>query len=120
MDVYSDGNFFFKCVSKFFEGTEENHLYFRNIAYNYILKNKEIFTENNNIEYNDKVISLDEYRSIINKPFNYSGELEIFTISKACNISIYVYQYEEKIKAHRILYKYENENPFCYCMIIKT
>ena len=119
IEVIADGNCFFRSVSKFFGGNEENHLYFRNVAYNYILKNKDKFIENNNIEYKDKVISLDEYISKINKPFNYSGELEIFAISKSCNISIYVFQYEENIKGYRLLYKYENENPFCYCMILK-
>ena len=40
IDIQKDGNCFFRAVSKFLSGTEIYHLYFKNITYNYIIKNK--------------------------------------------------------------------------------
>ena len=66
---------FFRAISKYFSDTEGNHLYFRNISYNYILNNIEQFRKfNNDIEYNNKIISIDEYKKYIKKLGNYAGK----------------------------------------------
>ena len=46
--VEPDGNYLFRCISKFFSGTENYHLYIRNIIYNYVIQNKETLKNNSN------------------------------------------------------------------------
>ena len=60
IDIFPDENCFFRRITKFFSCQEDNHLYFRNLAFNYINNNIQFFKNtNNNIEYNNKVITLD-------------------------------------------------------------
>ena len=47
ISIGADGNCFFRALSKFFSGSEENYKYFRNIVYNYIIKNKDLYKEHN-------------------------------------------------------------------------
>ena len=118
--ITPDGNFFFRSVSKYFSDSEEYHLYFRNVVYNYInIHKNEILINNNIVENNNKIIDLEDYLRILNKSGTYSGELEISTVSKIFNISIYLLELNENNNRYRLLYKIINDSDFIsYCMIL--
>ena len=40
--VLGDGNFFFRCLSKYIEKTEDNYKFYRQKVYDYINLNKDI------------------------------------------------------------------------------
>jgi hypothetical protein len=37
IEIYPDGNCYYRCLSKFFNNSESYHIYFRNVIYNYII-----------------------------------------------------------------------------------
>ena len=60
-------------------------------------------------------MTLDEYLEHINQSVNYSGEIEIFEMSKLLNISRCI-PFWRKYNKYRFLCKYENGNEcLSYC-----
>ena len=75
LKIYPDGNCFFRSESKFFSGSKDYYYYFRNITYNYIIKNKnELIANNSFIEYAGEVIEFEDYINKDKKDGNYSGK----------------------------------------------
>ena len=76
--------------------TENYHLYFRNIIYNYIIDKKDTDLEENTFidfnEFNNSIINICDYITKINQKDFYAGELEIFFSSKIFKINIYVFE----------------------------
>ena len=120
IDINEDGDCFFHAVSKFLSNEQKNHIYIRNIIYNYIDINKEIIKNNNPfIHSNQKVIRFEEYLPNIIKSGNFAGELEIFATTKVFNISIYVYEFITDENKYRFLYHYTTDDNFLsFCMIL--
>ena len=119
-EINPDGNCFFRSVSKFFTGNEENYSFFRNIVYNYIGKHKNEYIINNNyIEYKGGVIDIEDYIEMVKLDGNFSGELEISAITKIFNISIYLFELNENSKFYKLVYKNISESEFIpYCLLL--
>ena len=89
ISIYKDGNCFFRSISTFFSNSEEYHLFFRNLIYDYIRVNfDELISEFPYIYYNGKSIDLDDYIPLIKINGTYAGEFECNIISKMFNINI--------------------------------
>ena len=51
--IFKDGNCFFRAISSFFTGTEQYHIYYRKLIYEYIIDNKdEVIIDNPYVYYN--------------------------------------------------------------------
>ena len=92
--------------NKYFTNHENNHLFFRNIAYNYLLKSKNEYLINNNfVEYRGNVIDFEGYLDNVKKVGNYLGELEMSVITVILNISIYIFELNENNNSYKLVYK---------------
>ena len=83
IQIIGDGNCFFRCLSQNLEKTQENHRYYRDLIYNYIIDNRNQFqrfypkkenetNENYEIRYNTFI-------SAIHNNGNFAGDFEIAT-----------------------------------------
>ena len=105
--IYKDGNCFFRSISTFFSNSEEYHLFFRNLIYDYIRANyDELISEFPYIYYNGKSIDLDDYIPLIKVNGTYAGEFECNIISKMFSINILLLEY--------IINQENNENYYSY------
>ena len=60
-EIYKDGNCFYRAISSFFCGTEEYHLFFRNLIYDYIMSDYDnILISFPYVYFNGKTIDIDE------------------------------------------------------------
>ena len=92
-DVYPDGNYFYRALSKFILGIENYHINIINIIYNYALNNKnKLDLENKEIECNGNTVSAEIYLNKIQNRYIYAGKLEINLASLIFKISIYCYE----------------------------
>lgn len=103
--------------------TECYHLYFRNVIYNYIIDKKDTELEENTFidynEFNNSIISINDYITKINQKDCYARELEIFFSSKLFKMNIYVFDLTNNNK-YKFLYKHiYNEKILTYTMILE-
>lgn len=114
------GNCYFRRVSQFLSGNENNPLYIRNVLYKYILANKEYCINNNGIiQNNTEITYIDEYIDNIKNDGNFSRELEKIATTEIFEISIYVFEFTDKYSGFRFIYKKECSNEIIpYCMIL--
>ena len=107
ISIYKDGNCFFRSISTFFSNSEEYHLFFRNLIYDYIRVNfDELISEFPYIYYNGKSIDLDDYIPLIKINGTYAGEFECNIISKMFNINILLLQYTTDDNTNENYYSY--------------
>ena len=100
-EIYKDGNCFYRAISSFFCGTEEYHLFFRNLIYDYIMSDYDnILISFPYVYFNGKTIDIDEYIPMIKKNGHYAGDFENYLMSKMLNINILILEYKEN---HEIL-----------------
>ena len=90
-EMFGDGNCFYRSLSFFFTNSQNYHDYFRNYIYNYIISNEEdIINEFPYINFNDKIININQYIQNINTKAFFSGELEILISAKIFKIDIII------------------------------
>lgn len=120
IEIYSDGNCFYRALSKFMTDKEDYYHYFRNTIYNYIEDNKDIiFKYNKYLDYRNTYIHYLDYIDKIKELSFYAGETEIITAVKLFKINIYVFEHNENYKYYKFLYKFENENNITYTLILE-
>ena len=90
--MVGDGNCFFRCLSQYFDNTQENFSFYRQLIFEYIMDNKQVLKDffpmqNNesNEKYNERY---DQFIFAIQKNGNFAGDYEIAASSLALNISI--------------------------------
>ena len=92
LNVIGDGNCYFRNLSLYFTNNENYHIFFRELLYIYINKNKEdIIKENPYHLYKDKLIKVIDYIPLIKKEKNFAGELEIAQSIFLYKINIAIY-----------------------------
>ena len=75
--IYGDGNCLFRSISHFITGSEEYHLFIRNLLYHYIIENFDsICAEFPYVYYEGNTIDIDEYIPLIKNSGTFGGELE--------------------------------------------
>ena len=95
-DIYGDGNCFYRAVSYYICNSEQYHLFFRNLVYDYIMANKDDIIIKFPYIYNiGKAVDINEYIPLIKKQGTYAGELEAQLISNLLNIIILILEYKE-------------------------
>ena len=78
--ILGDGNCFYRCISMFIENTQENHIYYRNLIYNYICQSwyfTIFFPINENENQQDFIRRYDNFISSIKSQGTYAGDFEI-------------------------------------------
>lgn len=85
--ILGDWICFYRCLSMHIEYSQENHIYYRNLIFNYINSNEKLlqyfFPKEENEDEKDYINIYDNFISSINNLCNYSGNFEI---SAASNI----------------------------------
>ena len=96
IDIIGDGNCFYRYLSMYFEKTQENYKYYRQIIFNYISNNKTLFIQffaqkenENNKEY-ERRFSI--YINNILSEGSYAGDFEISSASSVLNRNIIIYR----------------------------
>ena len=124
IQIYADGNCYYRALSKFMTDKEIYHPFYRNTIYNYIIDNKKNFLDQDSyvdyLEHNiNSVININEYIEKINTLDFYEGEVEIAATSKLFKINIYIFELN-KDNEYKFLYKHmHNENLLTYTMILQ-
>ena len=112
ISIIGDGNCFFRCLSLYFEAHQENHLFYRDIIYKYIVKNKKILKDFFIREDNETNENYEQRYNIfinnINKESTYAGDFEISTAALAFKIGIYVYY--KDLLGYKFLQYYNCQN----------
>ena len=96
ISIIGDGNCFYRCLSIHIEKFQENYNYYRNLIYQYIEANKEVFkyffemNENETEEdYNDRY---KKYIDSIKFDKTYAGDFEISSASIVLKKGIIIYR----------------------------
>ena len=114
--ILGDGNCFYRCISMFIENTQENHIYYRNLIYNYICTNRHIlqffFPINENENQQDFIRRYDNFISSIKSQGTYAGDFEISSASIALDKKITVYRND--IDSYHFINEYSQINRSTY------
>ena len=95
-DIYGDGNCFYRAISYYICNSEEYHLFFRNLVYDYIMANKnDIIVKFPYVYNNGKAVDIEDYIPLIKKQGTYAGELEAQILSNLLNILLLILEYKE-------------------------
>ncbi|KAM7251008.1 hypothetical protein ACFE04_022891 [Oxalis oulophora] len=86
IQVEADGNCFFRALADQLEGNEEEHVKYRNMAVQYIVKNREMFEP-----FIEDEVPFDEYCQLMENDGTWAGHMELQAASLAtrCNICIH-------------------------------
>lgn len=92
INIIGDGNCFFRCLSQFFDNTQEYYSFYRQLIFNYIMDNKRVLKDffpmqnkESNEKYNERY---EQFILAIQKIGNYAGDYEISASTLALKISI--------------------------------
>ena len=97
-DIYGDGNCFYRAVSYYICNSEQYHLFFRNLIYDFITANKnDIIIKFPYVYYNGKAVDIEDYIPLIKKPGTYAGELEAQILSNILDIIILILEYKKNV-----------------------
>ena len=95
INILADGNCYYSCLSQSIDLTQENHLYYRNLIYDYIEKNRDylmrFFQKEENELDNEYQMRYNNFKENIKQEDTYAGDFEISASSIILNRKIIVY-----------------------------
>ena len=121
ISIMGDGNSFYRCLSQYFDNYQEHHPFYRQLIYDYIVKNKELlkaFYPHDNDEsieqYNERY---NRFIDSIQRDGTYAGNYEISAAALSLNVEIYIYR--KTLLNYEFLQNYSpNENCIYPCIYI--
>ncbi|KAF3438985.1 hypothetical protein FNV43_RR17260 [Rhamnella rubrinervis] len=87
IQVTADGNCFFRALADQLEGNEEEHMKYRSMAVQYILKNREMFEP-----FIEDEVPFDEYCQLMEKDGTWAGHMELQAASLVTHSNICIHR----------------------------
>ena len=109
LDVKSDGNCGYRCISLQLYGEEDKYYIIRENIYNYLTFNKQKF-KNIPLELDGKLISSEDYIEKVKQNKFWMGDLEISVLHKIYNSILFLFELNYNNELHLLQINLDNNN----------